>query len=302
MLTRCTCIIHQISVLEPSLNEADKLLKRSTTAEIVQLKKSLPTIFQDGNQTEPIVHGSSSQEALVFVENQKMHDIVNMEKIGFLKEANLTKPIESLVEGEGLKEGTVARKAQFNLITRNAERKQAYDKRDSVTVEINKDKQGPECVTEVRTDDNKNGIYNISYYPRVQGTFKLLVTVNGEHVSGSPFTVIVKPFHVRPVLSFGKEGSGDGMFSSPRPLAVTDRDEIVVVDNGNHRVQVFDSNGTFLRSFGHHGKNAEEFIYPNGIAIDKDEKVFVADMGNHRVQILSWEGQPAPLSLGFIFR
>ena len=284
-------IQHQINIIESSLEEADKLLKRSTTAEIVQLKKSLPTIFQGGNQTEPIVHDSSSQEALIFVESHKMRDIVNMEEIGFLKKASRTKPIESLVEGDGLKEGTVARKAQFNLITRNAERKQAYNERDRVTVEINKDEQGQECVTEVQIDDKKNGIYNISYYPRVQGTFKLLVKVNGKHISGSAFTVIVKPFHVRPVLSFGKEGSGNGMFRSPRPLAATDRDEIVVVDNGNHRVQVFDSNGTFLSSFGHKGENAGEFSYPNGIAIDNDKNVFIADMGNHRVQILSWDGR-----------
>ena len=284
-------IEHQISVLESSVNEADKLLKRSTTAEIVQLRKSLPTIFQGGNQTEPIVYDSSSQGALVFVENQKMHDTINMEEIGFLEEVNRTKPIESLVEGEGLKEGTVARKAQFNLITRNAQRKQAYDERDLVTVEINKDEQGQKCVTEVRIDDKKNGIYNISYYPRVQGTFKLLVKVNGKHISGSPFTVIVKPFHVRPVLCFGKGGSGNGMFSSPRPLAVTDRDEIAVVDNLNHRVQVFDSNGTFLRSFGHKGENAGEFDCPFAIATDKDRKIFVADRDNDRVQMFSWKGR-----------
>ena len=284
-------IQHQINIIESSLEEADKLLKRSTTAEIVQLKKSLPTIFQGVDQTEPIVYDPSSQEALVFVENQKMHDIVNMEEIGFLEEANRTKPIEPLAEGGGLKEGTVARKAQFNLITRNAERKQAYDERDRVTVEINKDEQGQECVTEVRIDDKKNGIYNISYHPRVQGTFKLLVKVNGKHISDSPFTVIVKPFHVRPVLSFGKEGSSNGMFRSPRPLAVTDRDEIAVVDNLNHRVQVFDSNGTFLRSFGHKGENAGEFSYPVGVAIDKDRKILVSENDNHRVQILSWKGR-----------
>ena len=283
-------IQHQIRVLESSLNEADKLLKRSTAAEIVQLKKSLPTIFLGGNQNEPIVYDSSSQEILIFVENKKMYDIVNMEEIGFLKEANRTKPIESFAEGEGQKEGTVARKAQFNLFTRNAEKKQWYDQRNRVTIEI-KDEQGQECVTEVRTDDNKNGIYNISYYPRVQGTFKLLVKVNGEHISCSPFTVIVKPFQVRPVLSFGKEGSGDGMFKYPFGMAVNDKDEIVVADCNNHRVQVFDSDGTFLRSFGHQGENAGEFIYPNGIAIDKDKKIFVADMGNNRVQIFSWEGR-----------
>ena len=284
-------IPQHISVLESLLNEADKLLKRSTTAEIVQLKKSLPTIFQGGNQTKPTVYDSSSQEALMFVENRKMHDIVNMEEIGsVLKKANRTKPIESLVEGEGLKEGTVARKAQFNLITRNAERNQAYDERHLLTIEI-KDEQGQECVKEVRIDDNKNGFYNISYYPRVQGTFRLLVRVNGEHIGGSPFTVIVKPFQVKPVLSFGKGGLGNGMFQYPLGVAVNDRDEIVVADQCNHRVQVFDSEGTFLRSFGHQGKNAGELSHPFGIAIDKDRNIFISEWGNHRVQILSWEGR-----------
>ena len=283
-------IQHQISVLESSLNEADKLLKRSTTAEIVQLRKSMPTIFQGGNQTEPIVHDSSSQEALVFVENQKMYDTINMEEIGFLEDVNRTKTIESLVEGDGLKEGTVARKAQFNLITRNAERNQAYDERHLLTIEI-KDEQGQECVKEVRIDDNKNGFYNISYYPRVQGTFRLLVRVNGEHIGGSPFTVIVKPFQVKPVLSFGKGGLGNGMFQYPLGVAVNDRDEIVVADQCNHRVQVFDSEGTFLRSFGHQGKNAGELSHPFGIAIDKDRNIFISEWGNHRVQILSWEGR-----------
>ena len=284
-------IEHQINIIGSSLEEADKLLKRSTTAEIVQLRKSLPTIFQGVDQTERTqVCDPSSQEALIFEENQKMHDIVNMEEIGFLKEANRTKPIESLVEGEGLKEGTVGRKAKFNLITRNAEKKQRHDERNRVTVEI-KDEKGQECVTEVRVEDNKDGIYNITYYPRVQGTFELLVKVNGQHIGGSPFTVIVKPFDVRPVLCFGQPGSGDGMFQYPLGVAVSDRDELVVADQGNHRVQVFDSNGTFLRSFGCKGQNAGEFTNPFGIAIDKDRNIFVADKNNHRIQIFSWEGK-----------
>ena len=283
-------IQHQINIIESSLDEAEKLLKRSTTAEIVQLKKSLPTIFHGVDQTVPIVYDSSSQEALVFVQNQKMQDTVNMEEIGFLEEANRTKPIESLAEGEGLKEGTVARKGQFNLITRNAEKKQLYDERNRVTIEI-KDEQEQECVTEIRIDDNKDGIYNVSYYPIVQGTIKLLVKVNGVHIRGSPFTVIVKLFFVRPLLSFGQEGSGEGMLRYPLGVAVNDKDEIMVADQGNYRVQVFDSNGTFLRSFGHEGENAGEFKFPFGIAIDRDRNILVSDYGNHRVQIFSREGR-----------
>ena len=265
-----SAIQQQINATESSLEEADKLLKRSTTAEVVQLKKSLQTIFHRVYQTEPIVYDPSSLQTFVFVENKKMLDIVNGEEIGVLKEAFRTKASQSQAEGEGLKEGTVARKAQFNLTTRNAKRKQGYDEKDRVTVEI-KDDQGQDCVTKVRVDDNKDGTYRVTYYPRVQGTFKLLVKVNGEHISCSPFTVILKSFQVKPVLSFGKYGSGDGMFQ------------------WNHRVQVFDSNGTLLRSFGH--KNDGEFKYPAGIAINKDRQIFVADLDNRRVQIFSWEGR-----------
>ena len=229
-----------------------------------------------------------------------MLDVVNGEELGFLEERHQTKPSKYLAEGEGLKEGTVARQAQFNLITRNTERKQCHDERDRVTIEI-KDEQERECVTEVQINDNENGIYKITYYPRVHGTFKLLVKVNGEHISCSPFTVILKPFQVKPVLSFGKKGSGDGMFMYPVGVAVSDRDEIVVADQGNHRLQVFDSNGTFLRSVGHLGTNAGEFRYPYGIAINKDRNIFVADDNNRGIHIFSLEGRHLG-SFGGLFR
>ena len=280
-------IQHQINVIESSLEEADKLLKRSTKAEIVHLKKSLQTIFQGVDQTEAIVlDPSGHHQAFVFVENQKMLGVVNGEEIGFLEEPYRTKASESLVEGEGLKEGTVGSKAQFNLITRNAEGKQGYDKCDRVTVDI-KDEQEREGVTQVRIDDNKNGMYNIAYYPRVQGTLGLLVKVNGKHICGSPFNVtikVIKEFHGKPVSCFGRQGSGNGMFRYPRGVAVTDSDEIVVTDNTG--VQVFDSNGTFLRSF-----PLQSYSFLFGVAITKERTIFLTEYGYHRVQIFSWEGR-----------
>ena len=283
-------IQQQINVIESSLEEADKLFQRSTNAEVVQLKKTLQTIFERVDQTEVVAHDPGTQEALVFIKNQKLLDVVNAEEIGSLKDLNRTKASESVAEGEGLKDGTVVRKAQFSLITRNAERKQWYDEQDRVTIEI-KDEQGQECVTEVKVEDIKDGTYNVSFYPAVQGILKLYVKVNEEQTCGSPFTISVKPFHVKPGLCFGEKGTGDAMFDYPRGVAVTDKDEVVAADQCNHRIQVFDSNGTFLRSFGHKGKNAGEFNRPDGIAIDKDGNIFVADSGNHRVQIFSREGR-----------
>ena len=290
LTTKRNEIQQQINVIESSLEEADKLFQRSANAEVVQLKKTLQTIFEAVDQAEDIARDPETQEGLVFIKNQNLLDVVNGEEIGSLNYHSRTKSSESVAEGEGLKVGTVGRKALFNLITRNAERKQWYDERDRVTIEI-KDEQGQECVTEVKVEDMKDGTYNVSFYPRVQGTFQLYVNVNKEHIRGSPFTISVKPFHVKPVLCFGQKGSGDGMFQYPLGVTVTDKDEIVVADCLNHWVQVFDNNGTFLRSFGHRGENAGEFNRPFGIATNKDRKIFVADRYNHRVQIFSWEGR-----------
>ena len=285
-----TEIQQKITMIESSLEKADKLLTRSINAEVVQLKKSLAAILKEVEQAKHISSDPEYLPTVVFVENQKIEDVFKSEDIGFLKLLFPTKANESIAEGKGLREGTVGREAQFNLTTKNANKKQCYDKRDNVTVEM-RDEQGRECVTKVQIGDNKDGTYSISYSPKVQGSCKLSISVNGEHVRDSPFTVLVKSFHVKPVLSFGKYGSGDGMVKYPRGVAVSSSDEIAVADQMNHKAQIFNSNGDFIRSFGRQGSNQGEFQKPFGIAFDKDGKIFVADKNNHRVQIFNGEGR-----------
>ena len=96
-------------------------------------------------------------------------------------------------------------------------------------------------MTEVPINDNKDGSYKISYNPEEQGRYK--VTVNGGHVLGSPFTVKVQP----------SKGSSVGMFQFPWGVAVNAMDEIAVTDGWNNRVQIFSSDGNYLRSFGQRG-------------------------------------------------
>ena len=290
LTTKKTKIQEQINVMESSREKAHQLLRRSTDAELVQLKKSFERMLQGIVQTEPITHDILGAQALVFVENQKMLDLVNSEEISCLEIAYLSKARESFAEGKGLNEGTVGREAQFNLNTRNAERRQWYDKRDRVTVEI-RDEQGRECVTEVRIADDKDGVYNISYSLRVQGRCKLSIKVNGEHIRNSPFSMQMKPFHVKPILTFGKQGSAVGMFLFPQGVAVSNRDDIAVAEGSNHRVQIFNGNGNLLRSFGRQGNNRGEFICPCGIAFDEDGNIFVADFFNHRIQKFSGKGR-----------
>ena len=288
---RKTEIDRQITVIKSSLEKADKLLTRNTNAEIVQLKKSLDTIFEGVDQTEPTDRDPEGLPArLVFVENQKILDVVSTEEIGTLQMLQQTTASQSTAEGKGFEDVIINREAQFVLTTKNAEGRQCYNERDNVTVEI-RNEQGRECATEVRINDNKDGLYQISYSPRDQGRYKVTLKVNGEHVRGSPFTVQVKPFQFRPVLSFGKQGSSVRMFNFPWGVAVNARDEIAVTDCYNHRVHIFNSDGNYLRSFGREGNKAGEFKNPRGIVFHNNGNIFVADNGNHRIQIFSGEGE-----------
>ena len=279
-------IKEQITVIESWLEKAEKLITASTHAEVVQFKKSLEIIFGGIYQTDPF---DGDPEGLLvrltFVGNEKLLTTVNAEKIGSLENPpHQTKTSQCIAEGKGLEEGTVGGEAQFVLTTRNAQARQCYDKHDRVTVEI-RDEQGREWATEVRINDTNDGSYKISHYPKERGRYEVTVKVNGGHVLGSPFAVEVQPFQVRPVLSFGSTGSSVGMFNWPWGVAVNARDEIALTDQWNHRVQIFSSDGNYLRSFGRTGEQNGEFKNPKGIAFHKNGNMSVIDSGNARIQI-----------------
>jgi len=49
------------------------------------------------------------------------------------------------------------------------------------------------------------------------------------------------------IKSWGEPGSGPGQFSTPHSIAVDAENHIYVADRGNRRIQVFDTDGNFLR-------------------------------------------------------
>jgi DNA-binding beta-propeller fold protein YncE len=87
----------------------------------------------------------------------------------------------------------------------------------------------------------------------------------------------------------GIAGSAEGALSSARNMAIGPDGLIYVADSGNHRIQVFDSDGTFIRQWGSTGTGSGQFNEPWGLAVD-EENVFVADTWNHRIQKFTLEG------------
>ena len=286
-------IEHQVS--ETEIEQTETLLKRSTIAEIVQLDKSLNTIRPEEASKmtwNEFLCDLDVHRQLSFSENETLMDKINTEGIGSLKSVrSKTKAYQSSAKGKGLKEVIVGLEAEFILTTRNSERKQRHEEHDCVTFQL-KNHQGHDCATEKQVQDNKDGPYKICYFPKETGECKASVKVNGEDVCGSPFAIQVKTRRqLRPVSSFGQKGASAGMFSGPWGVAANHRDEIAVTEVDNHRVQVFGSDGTYLRSFGTKGNKQGEFDFPSGIAFDKNGNIIVVDGKNHRVQMFSEQGE-----------
>ena len=279
----------QLWRIETSIKETERFLMRSTNAEIAQFN----TVFQEEvtGEAELVDCDRKDLGHFVFFPNKSLMAKTNSEGVGSLKQIiSQTKSSNSKAEGNGITEVTVGLEAQFVLTTRNAKNEQCYEHCEIVTVEI-RNGDGRECATEAQVQDNKDGSYNISYFAKEAGTCQTSVTVNGEHVSGSPFTVQVKPRQYTPVLSFGGKGLSAGMFDGPWGVAVNENNEIAVTEVENNRVQIFSSDGTHLRSFGSKGDQEGEFKYPSGIAYLNYGNMVIADSGNNRLQIFTGQGE-----------
>ena len=280
---------YKLRRIEKSIEEKERFLKRSTNAEIVQFN----TVFQEEVTDEAGLVDCNRKDLghFVFFANRSLMAKASCEGVGSLKQIiSQTKSSNSKAEANGITEMTVGLEAQFVLTTRNAENEQCYEQCDIVTVEVRND-DGRECATEAQVQDNKDGSYNISYFAKETGTCQTSVMVNEEHVSVSPFTVQVKPRKYKPALSFGGEGSSAEMFDAPWGVAVNERNEIAVTDRDNKRVQIFRSDGTYLRSFGRMGDQEGEFFHPTGIAYLNNGNIVVADSINNRLQIFTEQGK-----------
>src|SRR5687767_14328671 len=65
-------------------------------------------------------------------------------------------------------------------------------------------------------------------------------------------------------------------------------ENIFVVDSGNHRIQVFGTNGRLIRLWGNEGSNIM-FEYPEQCTIGRNGIIYVPDSMN-RIQLFNYNG------------
>jgi hypothetical protein len=92
-------------------------------------------------------------------------------------------------------------------------------------------------------------------------------------------------------LTWGSVGTGSSQFTLPQRVATDSSGNAYVSDTGNHRIQKFNSSGTFITKWGATllglpvaGTGDGEFNLPSGVATDSSSNVYVADTNNNRIQ------------------
>jgi len=117
-------------------------------------------------------------------------------------------------------------------------------------------------------------------------------------------TIIQNPgvpfFHEEPArtfelvekLSIGRDGGDHNyIFYRAWDIDADSHGNIYVMDNGNYRIQKFDSTGNYLLTIGRKGEGPGEFKDLREIAIDSKDNLIVYDSGNQRVSIFNPQGE-----------
>lgn len=85
--------------------------------------------------------------------------------------------------------------------------------------------------------------------------------------------------------AWGQPGQANGDFNRAEGIAIGPGDAVYVADSCNHRIQVFDREGRFLRTHGQAGSGPGQFSFPYDVRVEGIGRQFVCEFGNSRVSV-----------------
>jgi DNA-binding beta-propeller fold protein YncE len=93
------------------------------------------------------------------------------------------------------------------------------------------------------------------------------------------------------LYDIGRRGTRDGELNLPRDVELGPDGRLYVIDGGNFRVQVFETDGTFVRTFGSAGAMYGQFSRPKGIGVDGNGNIYVSDAAFGNFQVFNSLGE-----------
>ena len=144
-------------------------------------------------------------------------------------------------------------------------------------------------VTSVRQNRSKNcdisltnlGEFKLGYTLPTKDNYVLNITVGGVELSGSPFRLPLSYRHGS-VTKNKDEITG---LEGPRGIGVFDDNDIVIAENNQDRLTLFDGQGEHIKQLCVSGKSLSS---PRGITISLDQHILITD--NHRILKVSRDG------------
>ena len=207
-------------------------------------------------------------------------DIQNVRR-AFLGEVvvSTTDPLQSVAEGKGLKEAEPGREAGLTITTKNSEGQQCYNEIDQIVVKV---RTPSEQDLDTNIADNGDGKYSVTYTPECDGHHDVVIEVNDQPLTSGPWSVHVKPHHqYHAVGSIGSRGKEQGQFDHPCDIAINAKTgNIAVADASNKRIQLFSSDGIYLREYGQKGLNGKKLDYPMSVTFNNTGDLTICDSGD----------------------
>lgn len=140
-------------------------------------------------------------------------------------------------------------------------------------------------------NENMNGLNGLNGMNGLNGINSISsLNLNGNNVT-IPGRIKATPMHIR--YKFGSLGPSRVQFNSPHGFCLGVDEEIIVADTNNHRIEIFEKDGTFKMQFGVPGKEEGQLWYPRKVAVMRSNSKFVVcDRGNERsrMQIFTKNG------------
>ena len=255
----------QVQSLVKQMNQAvefaSNLVQRSSISVIIQSKKNIEKRFEDLNKiTAPALPVSSFVKFVSTAEPENLH-------------LGVTAISESIVEGltHDFQAGVEAELVISPKLINEGQRTFYIEILVEPTEQLG-------SMTAFQRDDEN---FLVKFTPKVPGTYNIKVTINGDNLHQSPFTVQVKERRLEIVGELDLKGE---ILKSPHKIAVNSKGLIAVTDWDGHCILAFDKEGKYPRKFGSKGKRAGQLNHPTGVTYLNDDHILVADVGNNRIQ------------------
>ncbi len=243
-----------ITQLKSSVEQGERILQRNINAEILQTKQVI---------TERCKELLNAKKPEIYKPPHVRYIVENKTDICDRVFVTNTDPLQSLVEGQCEKEVEEKTETRFTIVTRDSDGIQCYHGDDQITVKIQTPARD-DLKTEIT--DSKDGKYTVTYTPECEGQYRVAVEVNGQLLTGSPWSVQVVQHQYQFLFKFGSSGKGPGQFNDPIKIAVSEKTGTIAVADDD-RIQLFSSDGNYLReikletSCSHHRVQAESLAF-----------------------------------------